>query len=140
MHTHAHQLVAQLQEREVTLQQLAHLATQLEEAGQHASEGDAARDQLEKEVFSVRDRLQELEGHHLQVCMREDEWIRRAGYTATEKQQSVFFCCFLVSYGLWVGLEECFYELRLWCLIVVHAFSVCCFSQVTKEHEESKER
>ena len=72
MHTHAHvhQLVAQLQEREVTLQQLAHLATQLEEAGQHASEGDAARDQLEKEVFSVRDRLQELEGHHLQVCMR----------------------------------------------------------------------
>ena len=61
------QLSAQTSDKEVALQQIALLQGQMRECEQHVHELEAAKEQLEQNVFSIQNSHQQLEILHTQV-------------------------------------------------------------------------
>ena len=61
------QLAAQISEREVLVQQLEMLGSQLKLSNQQVQELEATGDQLQQDIFTTRQSLEQLEGQHHQV-------------------------------------------------------------------------
>ena len=61
------QLSAQINEKEVALQQIALLEGQIQECQQNVQELEATKEQLEEDAFSTHNSLQKLESLHSQV-------------------------------------------------------------------------
>ena len=69
------QLVAQIGEKDIALQQVAYLTSQLQESERRIEELRGSKEQLEQSIFTSQESLQQLQGEHekvrVSVCVYE---------------------------------------------------------------------
>lgn len=61
------QLVAQIGEKDIALQQVAYLTSQLQESERRIEELRGSKEQLEQSIFTSQESLQQLQGEHVKV-------------------------------------------------------------------------
>ena len=61
------QLVAQIGEKDIALQQVAYLTSQLQESERRVEELRGSKEQLEQSIFTSQESLQHLQGEHEKV-------------------------------------------------------------------------
>ena len=63
------QLVAQIGEKDIALQQVAYLTSQLQESERRVEELRGSKEQLEQSIFTSQESLQQLQGEHEKVSV-----------------------------------------------------------------------